>query len=371
MSAGAAAPSEHYKRRDIAPRGEIRSHTALRGLAALLVVVFHYKSNIIAHFPIDDRTLMIESFDGFVDQFFILSGFVLAYTYAGIFDAGAPRGAIRDFLINRLARIYPLHLATLAIMVALSLPNLAAVTGQGGRILENVVMIHAWGVESRYALNFPSWSISGEWAAYLVFPLVIGLSRARGFAVGAVLLAAAGYGGFWALQDLAGVPAERLNLLRAIPAFTLGVALYRQRDLVRDLWPAALSGLQLLCLVALAWLMHLGADKALLLPFMAGLALLTWTDRGMLARLLGGRALAWLGALSYSIYMLHVPVRAVGYQVWPHLAPPIADSPISALAFTATCLVVTVAVSALCFAWFETPARRMIRGLAAPRAATA
>jgi peptidoglycan/LPS O-acetylase OafA/YrhL len=90
--------------------GEVRALTGLRGAAALLVASYHY-------YPIEQFQLgALSAFIGrgylWVDTFFILSGYVLTLKYNRQFAAAnkTPH-VLRDFLVARFARIYPLYAA--------------------------------------------------------------------------------------------------------------------------------------------------------------------------------------------------------------------------------------------------------------------
>ena len=111
-----------------------------------------------------------------VETFFVLSGFILSHVY--LEAAGEKRFRYGGFLWARLARVYPLHLATLFGMIALGLVGGrgAGMSGQtaacwtGASLPANLTLIQAWGLAPAAAFNHPSWSISAEWFAYLSFP---------------------------------------------------------------------------------------------------------------------------------------------------------------------------------------------------------
>src|SRR4051812_26735215 len=90
---------------------EIRSHTALRGVAALFVVIYHFVPQLRPTLDVDSYTHALSRGPLWVDFFFILSGYILCYVYA--VRPGTGRRAATEFLWARIARIYPLHLATL------------------------------------------------------------------------------------------------------------------------------------------------------------------------------------------------------------------------------------------------------------------
>ncbi|TRW95951.1 acyltransferase [Paracoccus sp. M683] len=331
----------------------------MRGIAAFAVMMIHFKGILLPVIEIDRHTAFLVAAVGFVDLFFMLSGFVLSYCYRKRFLANGVRAELWPFLVNRLGRIYPLHLLTLLIMAALArdqiemawIPVLA----------ENLLLIHAWGLQSVFVLNFPSWSISVEWAAYLLFGLLVILSVGRRFGAGCIVLVIMSYGAYWYLTSMAGVPWERLSLLRGIPAFALGIWAYTIYKRADALPVAIISILQILGVVAVILLMHLNAPLLFLVPAFAVLVIFTATDRGVLAGFLSWRGFQLLGLLSYSIYMLHVPVWRISAVFWGKFvgSPPL--EPVPAVLFFLTCVAATLGSAYLSYHLFEVPMRRLIR----------
>ena len=157
----------------------------LRIVAACAVVVLHYsdyfKDQPVGRFMVDHTW----HFNLFVDLFFVVSGFVIARQYLDRVGDAASTGR---FLWRRIARIYPLHLATLAFYVvfALALHSGIARSDNPARypfsdLPAQLLLLHAFDGE-RLTFNFPSWSLSAEMFCYLLFPL---RCRDRGAAQGA------------------------------------------------------------------------------------------------------------------------------------------------------------------------------------------
>ncbi|WP_066625614.1 acyltransferase family protein [Brevundimonas vesicularis] len=210
--------------------------TSVRFLFALGVVLFHYQLNIVQ--PGDAGLALIERARLAVDFFFILSGFVLAHVYgaavrSGTYDHGR-------FLIARLARIYPAHIAMLAFMAVLAIAavflnqTFDAESYSMVGFLQAVLLIHAWfPATTPNEWNGPSWSLSAEWAAYLAFPVFawIGLRRGRnpwavialavGLFVGIDALYRARYDEILTHAELV------LGVLRIVPEFLFGIGLYQ------------------------------------------------------------------------------------------------------------------------------------------------
>lgn len=130
--------------------------TSFRFFAAAGVVIYHLQS--VA--GLQPRA----SFALGVSFFFVLSGFILTYTYGDRdkFDFGG-------FLIARFARLWPVHLVTALLVIAL-----IGEPASWSRLPLNLALLHAWLPVSPFVFcyNGVSWSISDEAAFYLLFPLI-------------------------------------------------------------------------------------------------------------------------------------------------------------------------------------------------------
>src|SRR5579875_1569838 len=161
----------------ITPRGEITALTSLRGIAAMAVVMTHFSATAQKACPVLIPSLVPHGYLA-VDLFFVLSGFIMSYTYLKSFRQRGMR-AFGGFLSKRIARIVPLNVTVLlAIVVAGSAS--AALLGRNiiyqnydlpADLLANIFMLQGLGVGK--TLNGPAWSVSTEFAAYLLFPFFI------------------------------------------------------------------------------------------------------------------------------------------------------------------------------------------------------
>lgn len=169
------APSPH--RAAAAPRSLPRL-TSLRAAAALWVFFYHVGHDTL-WLPV--RHVVRTGYVG-VALFFVLSGFVLMWATPG--GRSAP-----DFWIRRAAKVYPAHLITAAI--ALALPVLAFSPTLRSAIA-NILLIQAWWPQWNitFSLNAVSWSLSCEVFFYLLSPFLFAAVRSSSLRRSASLLTA-------------------------------------------------------------------------------------------------------------------------------------------------------------------------------------
>lgn len=328
-----------------------------------------------------------------VDFFFLLSGFILAYTYAT--PGGKLRGSAREFWVARIARIYPVYLLGLAMALPEYLkvePNRAIFAISG---VAHLTMLHAW-LPFTLDWNQPSWSLSVEAFFYLLFPFVLPLAgRLRRKGLWRLLLA----GWIWfvatdaalVLIDFTGLirgpgwnSFERYSPLASFPEFIAGMALgllfvrygADALPLLRRLSAPHFDGLIVVALLGFGVVLEVtsklgvygsGVDvlAPLALPALTAIIFLLAFQRGLVARFLSLPLLVWLGEISYAIYILHKPIWfLLGAPLWQALDGAslatiglIPDN----LVFFAAFAALVILVSGLSFAFLERPLRRAIR----------
>ena len=351
--------------------GEIKSLTALRGIAAMAVVIEHFSATAEHHAAVPVPSLVAHGYLA-VDLFFVLSGFIMAYTYLSAFEADGLR-AYPGFLGKRIARIVPLNTAVLACLIGAGWLSSHLI----GRnllfqsdnlpfdLLTNLLMLQGIGIGTN--LNGPSWTISTEFAAYIIFPLLIGLAfhRRRGVRILTALVALFGLCAIAAMQRRLGLDTATTgqDVGRCLTEFTLGLGVYavfRQRAA----WPWLGQDRVVLAaaLVSGAFLV-LRIDLWSVLPFPL-LILSLACNTGRAARWLSSPVPYFLGVISYSIYLIHSPFRPVELELvrWLHPAP---LSLPQALGFALAGSVSIIPVAWLAYRWVERPGRSLVRRLLA------
>jgi peptidoglycan/LPS O-acetylase OafA/YrhL len=344
--------------------GELLNLDFLRFVASAGIVAYHSLEFFV---PKAYREALNEQTRGlslFVDLFFVISGFVIAYVYCGKIGSLADFGR---FMQRRVGRLVPLHLLTLTVSIVII--GTAATLGQTVNrmpsfdprcIAQTAVFLHAIvNCGNGISFNGVSWSIGAEMVMYLLFPLLawVGYRTKTGLLVATVvvlLVVAAIHrieGGAWEL--LPPVP-------RALPSFLIGISLFCWRDALRRIPRPGLILVASLPITLVA--MTTGMPDIVSLAFVyvvAGSAIAADVQGSVGSAV---RRLGPLGQLTYSIYMWHSILITV-------LMNGIGDKLLHAgsglmLVIGVACYASILAISCISYLFIETPARRWIDGLA-------
>jgi peptidoglycan/LPS O-acetylase OafA/YrhL len=354
---------------------------SLRSVCALVVALFHVTwTNHILLIPAMDRAWT------FVDFFFVLSGFVISNAYLATVRT---TGDVRQFMIKRLFRLYPLHIFTLCAVGILQLVSWK-ILGRGDSfgtnwpvlLALNLSLSHAVGFSSGMILNVPSWSISVELYAYLLFCIICLAGHKMGawfpLIVAAIIISLIMMMTLHPEQGLS-TPADS-SLARGIFGFGIGclVTLFRRHFALRITGLMADGAIAIVGALILHLMTGYGEHSAALfwLPpaFALFILVITSAAQSQTIRFLETRLFRNFGQISYSIYMNHVFVL-MGFSFvagriasGPKIAAehgllhavPLAWGDILALAFVVTLLVLSWGTYQL----IENPGRLLGRRLA-------
>ena len=306
-------------------KDQFNALTGLRGFAALWVVSLHFEdvTNLLAPASVALNWLMGAGANA-VPLFFVLSGFVLLHTYHQRFNVFS-WAEYRRYLGLRLARIYPAYLAALLLMVGLV--GVAALRGTPHSEASypvrwlpwEALMMHQWWQSGFFGWNFPDWSVSTEWFAYLfIFPLAVGVMKKLTGRVAAILCVTV---------LLLVEPAIRLRWEWKIPMVSLlfltGAGLWK----IRYSWGKA-GGLinEHLDMIGAVMLLFALAIGPVFSPYVFLILILTAfsllilgvTYRGGIpSYVLSSRPAIFLGEISYSVYLIHGVVLRLLKTVLP------------------------------------------------------
>jgi peptidoglycan/LPS O-acetylase OafA/YrhL len=350
----------------------------LRGVAAISVLLWHYQ-----HFYYTDvgvSTLTDRSVQPFftelqlfytygaaaVQLFWVTSGFV----FANIYTTRAEDTKASDFATSRLARLYPLHFVTLLVVALLQLVSAFAVGhhqiypyNDAYHFLLNLGFASYWGLQRGFSFNAPIWSVSVEILIYVVFFISMRRSSRQ------PTLAPLAMAGLFAL--LWGSKIGSSSLWQCGVFFFLGCVTFK-------LWHsldasgarhAVLAGVGGIIVAApmrsLAFTLHrflpgeITPDEITkIIAFPSIVLLAASLDRLDVARL--GSRLGFVGNLTYSTYLWHVPVQISMLIVLEAFA--FDRGVVSSPEFFALFFVTVLGVSHFSFKYIEMPARLAVHG---------
>jgi peptidoglycan/LPS O-acetylase OafA/YrhL len=270
-----------------------------------------------------------------VGFFFLLSGFILTYSYRAAFANGLTWRSVRAFYAARVARIVPLHLVTMPPMILTMVyfgnPVWSDV-GARTRVTEvaaQAVLLQSWFPQRavHFGANGPSWSISVEAFFYALFPLLAyvllrGFRNASSHAVLATAFAV------WLLAAIVLTPQHAVvddwrfyvfppaRLADFVVGMLLGIAVLRGAPAVRPRLRG--TSMEMLALAAVGLSVFISPLLPLALRFSAAL-MPAWAfaiyvfaaRRGAISRLLEHPFLVRLGEVSFAFYLIHLAVIAL------------------------------------------------------------
>lgn len=366
---------------------ELRGLTGLRAVAAAWVVLFHF------HFtPLPGVVAVADVLGPLVsagalgvDLFFVLSGFVIAYTYLDQLGPALRVRATGQFVWARVCRMWPVYALVFHVfgvwLVARSVfgsdGDIAFQSTQpqldAGQYVQQLFMVQLWGDPYFDGASWvgSTWSISAEWLAYLLFPLAaLVFFRLRLLPVWVLAAAAAALMSPMTLAYLAtGSPYYPWSwAVRILCGFGSGVFVYLAVRRTRSTAATRRCASVLAAVVPVAIAAGLVAGEQLLGPGRSGLVIalfplligaLALADRGP-ATLLSAPWAVYGGRLSYALYLVHIPMFEV-YWLALRRFPALGAGTVLAHVLGVLVLVSTVLAAALAYTLVEEPSRRRMR----------
>ena len=288
-----------------------------------------------------------------VSTFFVLSGFVLARSYAG---TQWDRRKVIEYTAARYARVYPVYLVSLLVLAPIMYEYLSAPdrTGRMELLAHYGLVLQGWAGQHAVQWNTPAWSLSCELFFYACFPLLLAGIRTVSWPVlGVVALLLPVF------LPQAGIPSGWKPILH-LSDFAIGVAASGAYDAIRargwlhsrGYWLYAPGGAGLVAFIAARAAAFAPAVPLLNAALLIGLAL----GGGVPARALSTRAAVLLGKASYSMYILHIPMLWWFKRTWFYTSGKVSH-PVAAVLYIGAVVLVSGAV------WrsIEEPANRRIR----------
>lgn len=267
----------------------------------------------------------------------------MSHVYGDSFSKNIQRSAYCNYLKARFSRLYPLHFFVLLYLVTITslvwiqldineLPIAAQIVLDPSAILPNIFLIQAWGTHAEATWNTPAWSISTEFFLYLVFPFItifIHTYKRKAKVVlliatiGGVLLLTYYFKPYMqlVLTELRQRDPSTLKLqnninvttgptlLRGICGFVIGMITYELyvKNWQRKILENSTRFFAITVSTLLLWMENLLPDIIALFIF-AILILHISYAQGITKRILNNPVFIYLGDISYSIYMVHIPI---------------------------------------------------------------
>ena len=296
----------------------------MRGIAALLVALFHFEMAI-ARFVPAKLTMFFEKCYLMVDLFFIMSGFIILHVYKDDFAYHIKGNSFKKYIIARFARIYPLHFFAMLLLVTLVITF--SPHGTYPNAIENpwaiptgFLLLHSYYIHNIYTWNIPSWSISAEWAAYLLFPflaLFLNKKKLSALILFVIFIIAAYVSIMYLLPRknylYPSIPVpHNLNttydygFLRGIAGFMTGMLVYKlyQCSLLKGIFHKDIFAATIILLLVLA--MHFAVSDAYCIILFAALVFVFALNNGYLHACCNNKFAQYIGKISYSIYMMQI-----------------------------------------------------------------
>jgi len=302
-----------------------------------------------------------------VDVFFVLSGFVISYSYATRIGSPAEFG---HYLLRRFARLYPLYAVSTLVVVGM-VQGALTVGWQihqperfsiDHHLLIHLTMTQVWGWEQELRYILPSWSVSAEFFAYLLFPVLWVLTSRIGRTTTALAAALAStlltvfvllLLGFESLH----VP-SRGALVRVTGEFLAGLLSYRAWSRNPTTFGIVGRAVETVAIMAIAVIFFSPLADPLMSPGAVVLVYVLARGGGPLTQVLAAPLMVWLGRISYSLYLTHFPVLSVLERVLPVGIVPASDP--ARVAFLALHLAIALLVAAAAYYGIEEPGRRLL-----------
>ncbi|MBO4225420.1 acyltransferase [Bradyrhizobium neotropicale] len=360
--------------------GRFEALDAMRGICALLVVLFH-----IPIYHALKGTQPFVNLQFCVDMFFALSGFVLCHAYGQrLHQAG---DGVR-FMAMRFARLWPLHMVMLALFVMIEVSKIIFMRTDGSFSLDsvpfgaghtlyeavtNILFLQSFNLHGGLTWNGPAWSAAVEFYVSMLFAVIVVLFPRRRREIFLGLCLAAGMQLYERSPGTLFVSSD-WGMLRAMFSFFAGCLVYDLRLYSNGRLDMP-NILEVSCavLVAVFVLVTPSGGPQYLFPLLAAVVICVFSfDQGKISAVLRSPALQKVGLWSYSIYMIHTFIFQImrsaasflGHKLHLELVAwhnddklVVLGTPTLALvAALVLSVVLVVPVAALTYRWIEKPA---------------
>ncbi|MEO8613578.1 MAG: acyltransferase [Luteolibacter sp.] len=345
---------------------KLNSLTGIRLYLALFVFFFHGINQ--AHLGIGRHALDPGLLDflnfifngGFaVGSFFILSGFVMWYSYS------ERNWTARQFLGNRIARLFPVYLLGIIIVLFrwnhLLLEFQVSTAEALRRLILSLLMLQSWQLDWRTTqmFNGPGWTLSVEMFFYATFPLLFRIHQwspkmftitSSGIVITNLILSAHG-------------------LTEGFPLCLKNWGLFNLGLLLGYAWKNGMRINLAQWMISLLLFLGFQASRSInpemiiyLFPAIIIIALATADASGKRMSMFSSKWSVLGGEISYAIYILHAPIQTIVYSIFFHCGIFLlqTDNLSIKLLYLTLSLIATISASYLAWRFVEIPARKWI-----------
>lgn len=354
----------------------IKPLTSLRFIFALMVFLSHL------WFLQDESPFYKQLYDDIfyegyigVSFFFILSGFVLGYSYHDKILGGHIK--FGQFWLARFARIYPLHFLTLLIAIPLSLKGDA--TEWINRFVLNIFLVQSFVPSDGiyFYFNSVSWSISDEWFFYVMFPFLVFLMLRRKYLKFLPILILLIPLSLLLVKETYHEKYFYINPLLRLGDFIIGKMLYRLYRKRKDIEIlinrriAHIAEVGSILLLAIFLYFHNEVPQGFRYScyYWVPMIVLIYTfayARGFISDMLSNRTMVFLGEISFGFYMIHMLVL----RYYQYMVQKIEFlQPILPVNHNAAFIIfsISLTLSIMIYKFYELPANRFIRQKLGPK----
>ncbi|WP_159512589.1 acyltransferase family protein [Sphingomonas sp. T1] len=301
----------------ISQETRLRSIDGLRNIMCVGIALYHF----IPYFfsGNDPEYLASRYFSYFTDVFAVLAGLFSARYLKDVWTITY----LKSFLVKRLSRIYPLHLATLAFYISVSallVLNVVKVEDRSrydfSAVLPHLTLTHSWGFGPAMAMNYPSWMISAIATSYLVLPFAaMAFRRSRlllvTFAIFtmAICLIIADYNDI----DITRSQFIGIGIVRVLPSFVVGLVIGK---IDKTKTPKTV----IIASMITAFVLLFGFDTPLhgfirLVLIYVFIAAIVMADSNNINSPLSAKALTRISTYSFGVYLWHGVIATVLFRV--------------------------------------------------------
>jgi len=341
--------------------------TSLRGIAALWVVIYHIKVHLINYFPAVVIYIISKGYLA-VDFFFVLSGFIIAMSYQNKVNLTKTE-EITLFFKKRIARVYPLHLFMLLCYLIIPLAYYVVGKDLGAtnaysvdNFFLSVLLINNWGFGNGLSWNIPSWSISTEFAAYLLFPLLTLFFKFKRkiIYIFYIILSAIILEYIFTLNNTyyIGDNIAKLSLIRCIIEFFIGMSVWNIYKNTENNLIYLSSAILFTSFLIMGGIIKGYFSEVLFTPIALALLLFGLVSINERHRIifLFSPVLIYLGEISYSIYLSHYFIKDIFKLLFLHESR-------ASIAWLISYFITVIIFSMVTYKYIEQPMRHKIGAL--------